>query len=160
VRFASEDIGNADPAALGLTLDAMEAYRFLGSPEGELAIIQAAIYLATAPKSNSAYMTSNTVKAVIRETGYLPVPRHIRNAPTRLMKDIGYGRGYKYAHNFKEAYAPQDHLPEALADAVYYHPTERGYEKTIKSRLDRWRELKRKYRDEKSEKDKGSSIKR
>ncbi|MEW6077119.1 MAG: replication-associated recombination protein A [Thermodesulfobacteriota bacterium] len=153
VRFASEDIGNADPAALGLTLDAMEAYRFLGSPEGDLAIIQATIYLATAPKSNSAYVTSNTVKAVIRETGYLPVPKHIRNAPTRLMKEIGYGQGYKYAHNFKEAFAPQDHLPEKLADAVYYHPTERGYEKTIKSRLDRWRELRRQYKKEKNKPD-------
>jgi len=149
VRFASEDIGNADPAALGLTLDAMEAYRFLGSPEGDLAIIQAAVYLATAPKSNSLYTASNTVKAVIRETGYLPVPRHIRNAPTRLMKEIGYGRDYKYAHNYKDAFVPQDYLPDKLMENVYYHPTDRGYEKTIKSRLDRWRELKRKYKKDK-----------
>ena len=146
VRFASEDIGNADPAALGLTLDAMEAYRFLGSPEGELAIIQAAVYLATAPKSNSIYITSNTVKGVIKKTGYLPVPKHIRNAPTRLMKEIGYGKDYKYAHNYKDSFAPQDHLPEKLADSIFYNPTDRGYEKTIKSRLDRWRELKRQYR--------------
>ncbi len=147
VRFASEDIGNADPAALGVTLDAMEAYRFLGSPEGELAIIQAAVYLATAPKSNSLYVTSNTVKGIIKKTGYLPVPKHIRNAPTRLMKEIGYGKDYKYAHNYKGAFAPQDHLPEKLWDRIFYHPTDRGYEKTIKSRLDRWRVLKREYRE-------------
>ncbi len=146
VRFASEDIGNADPAALGLTLDAMEAYRFLGSPEGELAIVQAAVYLATAPKSNSLYVTSNTVQGVIKKTGYLPVPKHIRNAPTRLMKEIGYGRDYKYAHHYKDAFAPQDHLPEKLQDNIYYHPTDRGYEKTIKSRLDRWRELKQQHK--------------
>jgi putative ATPase len=153
VRFASEDIGNADPAALGLTLDAMEAYRFLGSPEGDLAIIQATVYLATAPKSNAVYTTSNNIKAAIKNSGYLPVPKHIRNAPTRLMKEIGYGRGYKYAHHYKEAFTPQDHLPDQLADSVFYHPTDRGYEKTIKSRLDRWRELRRQYKKKPSSDD-------
>ncbi len=145
VRFASEDIGNADPAALRLALDAGEAYRFLGSPEGDLALFQAAVYLATAPKSNSLYQTEKQVKQVVAEAGYLPVPRHIRNAPTKLMKDIGYGEGYKYAHNYQDAYAPQEHLPDKLAGSIYYRPTERGYEKTIKSRLDKWRALKEKH---------------
>ncbi len=143
VRFASEDIGNADPAALGIALDAMEAYRFLGSPEGELAIFQAAVYLATAPKSNSIYVTQGSVKEAVKRKGYLPVPKHIRNAPTAMMKKLGYGKGYKYAHDFKDGYVVQDYLPEELSGSIYYNPTMRGYEKTVKGRLDRWRELKR-----------------
>lgn len=156
VRFASEDIGNADPAALGVTLNAMEAYRFLGSPEGDLAIVQAAVYLATAPKSNSLYTMAGEVREVVKKTGYLPVPKHIRNAPTALMKAIGYGKGYKYAHDFKEAFVPQDYLPEKLAGNLYYHPTERGYEKTVKERLDKWRALKKRHR-ENEKKEKGAS---
>lgn len=156
IRFASEDVGNADPAALGVAMNAMEAYRFLGSPEGELAIVQAVVYLATAPKSNSLYKTYGTIKQVVRDTGYLPVPRHIRNAPTTLMKDIGYGRGYKYAHDYKEAFAPQEHLPDTLAGHIYYHPTDRGYEKTIKTRLDKWRALKQQYLSRQT-KEKGGS---
>jgi len=147
VRFASEDIGNADPLALGLAMDAMEAYRFLGAPEGELALAQAAVYLATAPKSNSIYRAYGDVQAAVASAGSLPVPLHIRNAPTALMKGLGYGRGYQYAHDFKDAYTPQDYLPEELQGRVFYHPSDRGYEKTVKDRLDRWRRLRRKADD-------------
>jgi putative ATPase len=139
VRFASEDIGNADPHALILTMSAMEAFRFIGAPEGELALAQAAVYLATAPKSNSIYAAYGQVQSVIRKTGTLPVPMHIRNAPTRLMKDLGYGRDYKYAHNYQDGFAPQHHLPEQLQGSTYYQPQERGYEKQIKQRVDNWR---------------------
>ncbi len=141
VRFASEDIGNADPYALQLTMAAMEAFRFIGPPEGELALAQAAVYLATAPKSNSTYNAYGRIQDIIRKTGSLPVPLHIRNAPTRLMKDLGYGSDYKYAHNFSEAYTPQHYLPEQLQGNFYYFPQERGYEKNIKQRLDHWRSL-------------------
>ena len=138
VRFASEDVGNADSNALEVALNAMEAFRFLGHPEGELALAQAAVYLATAPKSNSIYLASKNVKDIVKSTGTLPVPLHIRNAPTGLMKDLGYGKDYKYAHNFKDAYVHQDYLPEKLQNQRYYFPTDRGYEKTIKQRLEKW----------------------
>ena len=141
VRFASEDIGNADPYALQLTMAAMEAFRFIGPPEGELALAQAVVYLATAPKSNSTYKAYGRIQDIIRKTGTLPVPLHIRNAPTRLMKDLGYGSDYKYAHNYSEAYTPQHYLPEQLQGNFYYFPQERGYEKNIKQRLDHWRSL-------------------
>jgi putative ATPase len=144
VRFASEDIGNADPLALGLAMDAMEAFRFLGHPEGELALAQAAVYLATAPKSNSIYLGYGRAQEAVAEKGSLPVPLHIRNAPTALMKELGYGRGYRYAHDFQEAFAPQDYLPDELKGRVFYHPTERGYEKAVSERLERWRQLRRK----------------
>jgi putative ATPase len=142
VRFASEDIGNADPNALSVAMSAMEAFRFLGHPEGELALAQAAVYLSTAPKSNSLYVSSNHVKETIEKTGALPTPLHIRNAPTRLMKNLGYGKGYRYAHDYAEAYVPQDYLPDTLKGEIFYHPTDRGYEKTIKQRLERWRAMK------------------
>jgi len=141
VRFASEDIGNADPAALGITVSAMQAFHFIGLPEGELALAQAAVYLATAPKSNSLYVAYGMVKERVSETGTLAVPLHIRNAPTRLMKDIGYGKGYQYAHDFEDAYTPQDYLPDELMGEVYYRPTARGYEKVIKDRIEKWRKL-------------------
>ena len=141
VRFASEDIGNADPNALNLTMNAMEAFKFLGHPEGELALAQAAVYLATAPKSNSTYSAFRMVNAAIKKTGALPVPLHIRNAPTRLMKDLGYGKNYKYAHNYEDAIVPQEYLPEKLSGRHFYVPTNRGFEKTIKERLDKWRQL-------------------
>jgi putative ATPase len=148
VRFASEDIGNADPSALGVAMNAMEAFRFLGHPEGELALAQAAVYLATAPKSNSIYLAYGQAQATVAEKGSLPVPLHIRNAPTALMKGLGYGRGYRYAHDFKEAYAPQDYLPDELKGRVFYHPTDRGYEKAVSERLERWRQLRRKASEE------------
>ena len=143
VRFASEDIGNADPNALGLTLNAMEAFKFLGHPEGELALAQAAVYLATAPKSNSIYKAYGKIKEAVDGYGALPVPLHIRNAPTELMKGLGYGNDYKYAHDYKDAYVPQDYLPEKLEGRLFYSPTDRGYEKTIKQWLNGWRNLKK-----------------
>jgi putative ATPase len=141
VRFASEDIGLADPQALVLTMAAMQAFHFIGQPEGELAIAQAAVYLATAPKSNSLYADYGQTKELIHKTGYLPVPLHIRNAPTKLMKELDYGKDYKYAHDYKDAYVPQDYLPEKLQGKVIFHPTDAGYEKTIKDRVENWRRL-------------------
>jgi len=144
VRFASEDVGNADPGALRVAIDAMEAFRFLGRPEGELALAQAAVYLATAPKSNSLYAAYNNVKNAVKNKGALPVPFHIRNAPTRLMKDLGYGKGYKYAHDYKGAYTFQEYLPEKLKGSRFYFPSERGYERKIKERLEKWRRQRKK----------------
>jgi ATPase related to the helicase subunit of the Holliday junction resolvase len=141
IRFASEDIGNADPHALQVALNCRDAYHMLGSPEGELALIQAAAYLATAPKSNALYAGFAKIRADIQRTGSLPVPLHLRNAPTSLMKEIGYGRGYQYAHDDRDALVAQDHLPPELADAVYYEPTNRGYEAVIKDRLTKWRQI-------------------
>jgi putative ATPase len=143
VRFASEDIGNADPQALVVALAAMEAFRFLGPPEGELSLAQAAVYLSTAPKSNSIYIGYGRVQEAIDEKGSLPVPLHIPNAPTPLMQDLGYGRGYRYAHDFKDAYVPQDYLPDELQGRVFYRPTDRGCEKAISERLERWRQMRR-----------------
>lgn len=140
IRFASEDIGNADPQALHLAIASMESYHRLGSPEGELALAQAALYLATAPKSNSVYEAFNACRRDVTETGSLPVPLHIRNSPTRLMKELGYGKGYKYAHNFEEALVAQEYLPSKIKGRVYYRPSERGLEKVISDRLRRWRE--------------------
>lgn len=142
VRFASEDIGVADNNALTVAINGMKSYRFLGSPEGELALVQAAVYLATAPKSNSIYTAFKEVAGTIKKTGALPVPMHIRNAPTDLMKDLGYGKDYKYAHDYKDAFIPQDYLPEKLEGKVFYYPTNRGYEKVVGQRLTGWRELK------------------
>jgi putative ATPase len=139
VRFASEDVGNADPAALRLTLDAKEAYHFLGTPEGELALAQAACYLALAPKSNAVYAAWNEVREDIREKPAEPVPLHLRNAPTGLMANLGYGRGYQYAHDAPDAVVDQEHLPEALRGRTYYRPTERGLEKDLGARLRQWR---------------------
>ncbi|MBF0225957.1 MAG: replication-associated recombination protein A [Desulfobacterales bacterium] len=144
VRFASEDIGNADPFALSVAINSMESFNFLGIPEGELALCQAAVYLATAPKSNSIYTAYKKVKELIKGTGSLPVPMHIRNAPTKLMEEMGYGKGYQYSHDHKDAYSVQEYLPEKISGQYFYHPTNRGYEQTIKQRLDKWREIKEK----------------
>lgn len=141
IRFASEDIGNADPTALQIAIQARDSYQMLGSPEGELALAQAVLYLATAPKSNAVYMAYNKVRQDIAKTGSLPVPHHIRNAPTKLMKDLGYGKGYQYAHDSPLALVDQDHLPEKLAGTRYYDPTDRGHEKIIKDRLEKWRSI-------------------
>jgi putative ATPase len=139
VRFASEDVGNADPAALALTLAAKDAYDFLGSPEGELALAQATIYLAMAPKSNAVYAAFNQAKADVAERPSEPVPLHIRNAPTRLMQDLGYGAGYQYAHDAPDARVEQEHLPESLRGRQYYRPTDRGLEADVARRLADWR---------------------
>lgn len=143
VRFASEDVGIADNNALVVAMNAMEAYRFLGAPEGELSLVQAAVYLATAPKSNRIYTAYHSVKEIIDKTGSLPVPHHIRNAPTGLMKDLGYGQGYRYAHDYKDAFVPQDYLPENIAGRIFYKPSDRGYEKIVAQRLTAWRDLKK-----------------
>ena len=142
VRFAAEDIGNADPQALQVALGGMEAYRFLGSPEGELALAQVAVFLATAPKSNSIYRAYQNARAAIKETGDLPVPMHIRNAPTGLMRSLGYGKGYQYDHDFADAVAPQEYLPEKIRDKSFYVPVNRGYESVIKKRVEAWRRAK------------------
>ncbi len=152
VRFASEDVGNADPNALNVALSAVEAFKFLGYPEGELALAQAAVYLATAPKSNSIYEAYGRIKDAIKKSGTLPVPFHIRNAPTELMKELGYGKNYRYAHDYKGAYTPQEYLPDKLKGQLYYFPTDRGYEKIVKQRLDKWRALKDKSKSSKKKK--------
>jgi putative ATPase len=139
VRMASEDIGNADPQALHVTIAAKEAYHFLGSPEGELALAQAVIYLATAPKSDAIYKAYNLVQEDIQKTQALPVPMHIRNAPTRLMKNLGYGKDYKYPHDFPDHFVDETYLPENLKNRKYYRPTDFGFEKEIKKRLDWWK---------------------
>lgn len=139
VRFASEDVGLADPAALTLALTAMNAYRFVGSPEGDLALAQAAVYLAVAPKSNALYRGFGAVKDLIHRTGSLPVPLHLRNAPTSLMKNLGYGAGYQYAHDYPDALVDQNHLPEQIKGQTFYYPSDRGREKLIKERLSAWK---------------------
>ena len=141
IRFASEDIGNADPQALQVALNARASYHLLGSPEGELALYQAALYLATAPKSNAVYMCSNKVLADIKKTGSLPVPLHLRNAPTKLMRELGYAKGYEYAHDDKEALVAQEHLPDELQKTTYYEPSSRGYEALVRDRLLKWKQI-------------------
>jgi putative ATPase len=148
VRFASEDVGNADPHALSVAVSAMNAFQFVGLPEGDLALVQSAVYLATAPKSNALYAGFGKVQKTIAKTGSLPVPLHIRNAPTKLMKELDYGKGYKYAHDFKEAYVPQDYLPEKIKGERFYQPTNRGYESTVKQRLEKWRFLRNQSRNQ------------
>ncbi len=143
VRIASEDIGLADPRALTVALAAKDAYHFLGSPEGELAIAEAVIYLATAPKSNRAYEAFGRAQEAAREHPAEAVPLHIRNAPTGLMKELGYGAGYKYAHAYAGAYAPQDYLPESLRGTRWYEPTDAGYEKTVKERMEWWEKFRK-----------------
>jgi putative ATPase len=136
VRFASEDIGNADPRALQIALEAKEAFHFIGLPEGKLALAQATIYMATAPKSNALYTAYARASQAVADTGALPVPLHIRNAPTSLMKNLGYGNGYKYAHNYTGAVVAMDCLPEELQGKKFYIPSDRGYEKIIKERME------------------------
>jgi putative ATPase len=143
VRFASEDIGNADPQALTVAIAAKEAVHFIGMPEGNTALAQAAIYLATAPKSNAAYTAYNAAAADAHAQAAEPVPLHLRNAPTRLMKDLEYGKSYEYAHNEADAVTGMTCLPPSLAGRRYYRPTERGFEKEIKRRLDLWEEHKK-----------------
>ncbi|HKS05436.1 MAG TPA: replication-associated recombination protein A [Gemmatimonadaceae bacterium] len=140
VRFASEDIGLADPQALTISLAARDAYHFLGSPEGELALAEATIYLATAPKSNRAYVAWGEALRLAKEHPDLEVPMHIRNAPTALMKELGYGAGYEYAHDAEDAFTPQTYLPDEIADAVLYEPGKFGFERDIARRLAWWAE--------------------
>ena len=140
VRMASEDIGLADPRALGMTLEACATYERLGSPEGELALAQAIIYLACAPKSNAVYVAYNSTRRFISQDGTRPVPLHLRNAPTKLMKNLGYGRDYRYAHDEKDAYAAgENYFPEGMPEVRWYEPTDRGVEARIAERLARLR---------------------
>ncbi len=151
VRVASEDIGNADPRALDLALNAWEVQERLGSPEGELALAQTTVYLAVAPKSNAVYMAWNAVLRDVREQGSLEVPVHLRNAPTRLMKELGYGHAYRYAHDEPDAYAAgESYLPDALQGRRWYRPTSRGMEGRIGEKLERLRAADRAFHDSKN----------
>jgi putative ATPase len=147
VRFASEDIGNADPQALTVAVAAKDAVHFIGMPEGNTALAQAALYLATAPKSNAVYEAYNQAATDAQKDVAQPVPLHLRNAPTKLMKDLAYGKGYKYAHDEADAIADMSCLPSALEGRKYYDPKERGFEKEIKRRLDGWEAIKKTRRD-------------
>ena len=141
VRFASEDIGLADPHALTQCLAAKDAYQFLGSPEGELAIVQACLYCATAPKSNAAYAAQKAAFKAARETGSLMPPAHILNAPTDLMKDIGYGAGYAYDHDAKDGFSGDNYWPDEMAPQSFYAPVERGFERKVRDRIAYWNRL-------------------
>ncbi len=136
VRMASEDIGLADPQALAITIAARDAFRFLGSPEGELALAQAVTYLSLAPKSNATYRAFGAAARAARDTPAEPVPLHVRNAPTQLMKDLGYGAGYRYDHDEKAGVADQSYLPDALSEESWYEPTDRGWEVEARERLE------------------------
>ncbi|MDD5190323.1 MAG: replication-associated recombination protein A, partial [Dehalococcoidales bacterium] len=144
VRAATEDIGMADPQALVVAMAAQQAVHFIGMPEGNLALSEAAVYLATAPKSNSLYTAYGTIQQEVKKGRNEPVPLHLRNAVTRLMKDLGYGQGYKYAHKFEGHVVEQEHLPASLKGRKFYYPGDIGYEKEIIARLRAWRLLKMK----------------
>ena len=148
VRFAVEDIGLADPRALEIAVAARDAFHFLGSPEGDLALAEATIYLATSPKSNRVYAAWTAATEAARATPSAAVPKHIRNAPTALLKELGYGAGYKYAHDAPRAYVPQDYLPDEVWGAVFYEPTVFGFEQKVAKRLDWWANLKRRMTEE------------
>jgi len=138
VRVASEDVGMADPQALTVAVAAQQAVHFIGMPEGDLALAEAAVYLATAPKSNSLYQAYSQVKQDVRETGTRPVPLHLRNPVTPLMREAGYGRGYKYAHDYPGHFVEQRNMPDGLEDRRYYVPGDQGYEKEIEARIKQW----------------------
>ncbi|MEE9375898.1 MAG: replication-associated recombination protein A, partial [Rhizobiaceae bacterium] len=141
VRMASEDIGMADPQALTIANQAKDAYDFLGSPEGELALAQACVYLATAPKSNALYVAFKAATRAAKEGGSLPPPKHILNAPTKLMKDEGYGTGYEYDPDQPNGFSGQDYFPEKLGRQKFYQPVDRGFEREVQKRLDYWNKL-------------------
>ena len=150
IRFASEDIGLADPRALSIAIAARDSFHFLGSPEGDLALAHAAIYLATAPKSNRVDKAFKAAKNAAQETCHCPVPMHLRNAPTKLMKDLGYGKGYQYDHDFDHAVSTQYFLPEAIKDFQFYHPGQMGFEIEILKRIQWWQRRKNELRGEKN----------
>jgi putative ATPase len=151
VRMANEDIGLAEPHAVQIALAAMQAFEFLGPPEGNLALAQAAVYLALAPKSNAVYIAYGDVQEDLQKTMTEPVPLHLRNAVTGLMKNIGYGKGYQYAHNAEEKVTDMTCLPESLTDRVYYHPTDQGFEARIRQRLEEIRRIKSKTSESKEQ---------
>jgi len=160
VRFAVEDIGLADPQAASVALHAKEIYEFIGSPEGELALAETVIYLAAAPKSNRVYAAFNRVMQEVKENPQEPVPLQLRNAPTRLMKEVGYGHGYEYAHDHRSLTTIMETLPERLQDKKYYSPGNLGFEKEIKKRLEWWRSIKEKIKKENAEIDPGKNEKK
>jgi putative ATPase len=141
IRMASEDIGLADPQALVVAIAARDAYEQLGTPEGELALAQCVLHLATAPKSNAAYVAYKRARAAAKEHGSLTPPKHILNAPTKLMKSEGYGAGYDYDHDAPDAFSGQDYFPEAMGRRAFYDPPDRGFERELRKRLDHWARL-------------------
>ncbi len=143
VIFASEDIGNADPRALQIALGGKEAVHFVGMPEATITLSHIATYLATAPKSNAAYLAGQEAQKAVHRHGTLPVPLHLRNAPTKLMKEMGYSQGYQYPHDAPEGFVPEQYLPDVLRNSIFYDPTTRGYEKEIRKRLEHWRTLRK-----------------
>jgi putative ATPase len=149
VRMASEDIGLADSNALAVTLAAKDAFDFLGPPEGNLALAQAAVYLSLAPKSNAVYTAYGEVQEDLKSTIAEPVPLHLRNAVTGLMRNVGYGKGYQYAHSAEERVTDMTCLPESLQGRVYYHPTDQGFESRIRQRLEEIRRIQKKTAGEK-----------
>ena len=151
VRMASEDVGLADPQALVVANAAKDAYDYLGSPEGELALAEACVYIATAPKSNAIYTAFKEAMRSAKENGSLLPPKHILNAPTSLMKDEGYGSGYEYDHDADNAFSGQDYFPEKMGRKTYYRPPERGFERELKKRLDYWTRLRRERADQSEE---------
>jgi putative ATPase len=151
VIFAAEDIGNAEPRALSVAVDALRAFELVGLPEGVLPMTQAAVFLATCPKSNSTLTTYSKARAAVLERGPLQVPLKLRNAPTPLMKSMGYSGGYRYPHNFSGNYVPEEYLPDELRGQRYYEPSQSGEEKEIGERLAKWREELEKQRAEEAE---------
>ena len=151
VRFASEDVGLADPGALVIAMAARDAVHFLGMPEGDVALAQAAVHLAAAPKSNALYRGYGAARRAVREAPNEPVPLEIRNAPTGLMKELGYGRGYRYPHDAPEKIVAQEYLPAGLRGRRFYHPTAEGREREVGERLERWRQIRRRLREEPTE---------
>ncbi len=150
VIFAAEDVGNADPRALSVAVDALRAFELVGLPEGVLPMTQAAVFLATCAKSNSTLTTYSKARAAVLEKGPLPVPLKLRNAPTPLMKSMGYSGGYRYPHNFSGNYVPEEYLPDELRGQRFYEPSESGEEPEIRQRLERWRAEVEQKRDEES----------
>jgi putative ATPase len=148
VILAAEDVGNADPRALQVAVATQQAVHLIGLPEGRIPLAQAATYLATAPKSNASYLGIDAALAEVRKSGGLPVPLHLRNAPTRLMQELGYHQGYRYAHDYAEGFTAQEYLPEALHGTQYYRPTGHGYEKMIGERLRYWQEIRKRQEKE------------
>jgi putative ATPase len=138
IRFASEDVGMADPQALVIAMASQQATHFIGMPEANTALAQAVVYLAIAPKSNALYAGYSRAAEMVHNNPNEPVPLHIRNAPTPLMKDLGYGKGYKYAHDYEDAITDLSCLPDSIADAEFYEPTDRGFESEVKERIARW----------------------
>jgi putative ATPase len=146
LRFSVEDVGLADPQAMVQAMSAWQAYERLGTPEGELALVQCIIYLATAPKSNAAYLAEKVSRKVASDTGSLTPPQHILNASTKMMKELGYGEGYAYDHNAEDGFSGQNYFPDGMARQTFYYPKKRGFEREIQKRLDYWNKL----RDKKS----------